>query len=382
MRIDKINLTEDMKNEIVQKLNAAEDKGQAITEAVEMIIAESQKGLIDQIVAESQRAERDAEFKKSLGLRSLSENEKKFYEMLKAGPKQALTAAQIDILPIETIDRTLAEVRTEYPILDLIDFAPANVKHWLTGSKTGAAVWGSLTAALSNSAELSATLTGLNIEVGKLYAYCIIPKSIRDLEIGYVDRYFRAILKEAMYDGTVAGYLDGNGKDAPCGILRQIGTVGQDGTHTAKTVNATLTGFSPKQMAPVLVAMSKNGKRVVNGLYLIANPTDIFTYVNPAMYGDSIASGYVSKAFMPITVIQEPNMPAGKAALTMKGCYTMGYSGMKVEEYKETKAMEDADLLIAKVYGNGRAEDDAAAYIFNPTKLVEYVPTVKQVTEE
>jgi hypothetical protein len=100
------------------------------------------------------------------------------------------------------------------------------------------------------------------------------------------------------------------------------------------------------------------------------------------MYGDSIASGYVSKAFMPITVIQEPNMPAGKAALTMKGCYTMGYSGMKVEEYKETKAMEDADLLIAKVYGNGRAEDDAAAYIFNPTKLVEYVPTVKQVTEE
>ena len=50
MRIDKINLTEDMKNEIVQKLNAAEDKGQAITEAVEMIIAESQKGLIDQTV--------------------------------------------------------------------------------------------------------------------------------------------------------------------------------------------------------------------------------------------------------------------------------------------------------------------------------------------
>ena len=50
MRIDKINITEDMKNEIVQKLNAAEDKGQAITEAMEMIIAESQKGLIDQTV--------------------------------------------------------------------------------------------------------------------------------------------------------------------------------------------------------------------------------------------------------------------------------------------------------------------------------------------
>ena len=382
MRIDKINLTEDMKNEIVQKLNAAEDKGQAITEAVEMIIAESQKGLIDQIVAESQRAERDAEFKKSLGLRSLSEKEKKFYEMLKAGPKQALTAAQIDILPIETIDRTLAEVRTEYPILDLIDFAPANVKHWLTGSKTGAAVWGSLTAALSNSAELSATLTGLNIEVGKLYAYCIIPKSIRDLEIGYVDRYFRAILKEAMYDGIADGYLNGSGKDAPIGILKQIGTVDQDGTHTAKTVNQTLKGFSPKQLAPALATLSNGGKRAVNEIAVIANPADVYNYVNPALYGDSISGGYITKSFIPVTVIEEPKMTQGVGAITMKGHYTMGFSGLQVQEYTETKALEDADLLIAKVYGNGRADDDNVAYVFNVTKLEEYIPTVLSKTEE
>ena len=382
MRIDKINLTEDMKNEIVQKLNAAEDKGQAITEAVEMIIAESQKSLIDQIVAESQRAERDAEYKKSLGLRNLSENEKKFYEMLKAGPKQALTAAQIDILPIETIDRTLEDVRAEYPILDLINFAPANVKHWLTGSKTGAAVWGSLTSALSNSAELSATITGLNIEVGKLYAYCIIPKSIRDLEIGYVDRYFRAILQEAMYDGIVDGYLNGTGKDAPIGILKQIGTVGQDGTHTAKTVAQTLTSFSPKQLAPVLAALSNNGKRAVNEIAVIANPTDLYSYVNPALYGDSISGGYITKSFMPVNPIPEPKMAQGTAAITIKGHYTMGFSGLKVQEYTETKALEDADLLIGKVYGNGRADDDNVAYVFNVTKLEEYIPTVLSKTEE
>lgn len=382
MRIDKINLTEDMKNEIAQKLNSAEDKGQAITEAMEMIIAESQKGLIDQIVAESQRAERDAEYKKSLGLRSLSENEKKFFEKLQMGAKMALTADQIDIIPIETVDRTLDDVRTEYPITELINFAPANVKHWLTASKTGSSAWGALTAAIGNDAELSATISGLNIEVNKLYAWCVIPKAIRDLEIGYVEKYFRAILKEAMYDGIAAGYLDGDGKTAPIGVLRQIGTVSQDGTHTAKTVAQTLTGFSPKQMAPVLTTLSKNGKRPVMGLYLIANPTDVFQYVNPALYGDSISNGYVSKAFMPITVIQEPNIAAGKAVITMKGYYTMGFSGMKVEEYRETKAMDDADLFIAKTYGNGRAVDDNAAYVFNPTKLKEYIPTVLSKTEE
>lgn len=382
MRIDKNIISEEKKNEIVQMLEKAEDKSAALADAMEMVIAESNQTLINQVVAEAKRAEQDAEYKKSLGLRPLSENEVKFYEMLKGGAKQALTAAQIDILPIETIDRTLADIRAEYPILDLITFAPANVKHWLTASKTGAAVWGSLTSAIASSAELSATITSLNIEVGKLYAYCIIPKSIRDLEIGYVDRYFRAILQEAMYDGIVDGYLNGTGKDAPIGIMKQIGTVGQDGTHTAKTVAQTLTGFSPKQLAPVLAALSNGGKRAVSELVVIANPADVYNYVNPALYGDSISGGYITKSFMPVTVIAEPKMAQGTAAITMRGYYTMGFSGLQVHEYTETKALEDADLLIAKVYGNGRAEDDSVAYVFNPTKLKEYVTTVKTVTEE
>lgn len=382
MRIDKTTLSEETKAKIAQMLNDAEDKTTAITEAMEMVIGETQGALIQQVVSEAQRAEQDAEYKKSLGLRPLSENEKKFYEMLKGGAKQALTAAQIDVIPVETIDKTLEDVRAEYPILDLITFAPANVKHWLTGSKSGAAVWGSLTAALSNSAELSATITGLNIEVGKLYAYCIIPKSIRDLEIGYVDRYFRAILQEAMYDGIADGYLNGSGKDAPIGILKQIGTVGQDGTHTAKTVVQTLTGFSPKQLAPVLAALSNGGKRAVNEIVVIANPADVYNYVNPALYGDSISGGYITKSFMPVTVIAEPKMPQNTGAITIKGRYTMGFSGLKVQEYTETKALDDADLLIAKVYGNGRADDDSVAYVFNVTKLAEYVPTVVTVAAE
>ena len=376
MRIDKTPLNEETKAKIIQMLNDADDKTVAITEAMEMVISETQGALIEQIVREAQRAEQDAEYKKSLGLRPLSENEKKFYEMLKGGAKQAITAAQIDIIPVETIDKTLDDIRTEYPIMNLITFAPANVKHWLTGAKTGGHAWGSLASALANSAELSATLTGLNIEVGKLYTFCVIPKSIRDLEIGYVDRYFRAILQETIYDGIVEGYLSGTGKDAPIGILKQIGTVGQDGTHTAKTVNATLTGFSPKQMAPVLTALSKNGKRAVREIAIIANPVDVYNYINPALYGDSLSGGYITKSFMPVTVYEEPMMPQGTGAITLKGHYTMGFSGMKVQEYTETKALEDADLLIAKVYGNGRADDDNVAYVFNTTKLKEYVPTV------
>lgn len=382
MRIDNAPISEETKAAITKMLNESEDKAQAIADAVEMVAAETHKDLVDKVLAEAKRAEYDADYKKGLGLRPLSENETKFYNTLKMGAKAAVTANQIDIIPVETIDRTLEDIRSEYPIMELITFAPANVKHWLTASKTGGSVWGALTDAIGSSAELSATITAMNIEVSKLYAFCVIPKAIRDLEIGYVDRYFRGVLAESMYDGIVAGYLDGDGKTAPIGILRQIDAVGVDGTHTAKAVNNTLKGFSPKQMAPVLTTLSKNGKRAVSQIYLIANPADVFQYVNPALYGDTISGGYVSKAFMPISVIQEPNMPAGTAAITMSKRYTMGFSGMQVEEYKETKAMDDADLMIAKVYGNGRADDDSSAYVFNPTRLEEYIPTVLSKTEE
>lgn len=60
--------------------------------------------LVNQVVAEAERASHDADFKKQLGLRNLSQEEKKFYEGFK-DIKQSITANQIDIIPTEIIDR-------------------------------------------------------------------------------------------------------------------------------------------------------------------------------------------------------------------------------------------------------------------------------------
>ena len=172
--------------------------------------------------------------------------------------KQAFTANQIDIIPTEIIDRTLDDVKKASPILKLVNMAPANVKKWIVASHSGAAVWGPLTDAIKG--ELSAEVTALNIDLHKLTAYLVIPKSIRELSMEFVDRYFMAILSEAMQDGLVKGYLDGDGKTGPIGIFRQIGTVESAGTNKAKTVLTTVTKFSPKGLAPVrkLLLMMEN----------------------------------------------------------------------------------------------------------------------------
>lgn len=372
MKFNKVN--QELQEKVVELLNNSEDKSKAIYEAIEMLNEAQHHDLIEQLQVENEAFKANSQLNEKLGLRALSKNEKSFYEKL---INQSVTVKQGDILPTELIDNTLASVKEASDTLKLVQMAPAGVKKWLVAEKTGTASWAGLTDALT--AELTATITSMNIEVNKLYVLLVVPKAIRELALPFVDKYFSAILAEAMHDGLVDGYLNGNGKVAPIGIFKQIGAVNTDSTHKDKTVSSTITGFSPKQLAPVKKTLSNGGTRKVNKLYLIANPSDVYEYVEPALYYQG-ANGYISTSRTEIEVIEEPMCPKGKAALTLDKMYVLGMDSIKVDEYKETKALEDANVLIGKVYANGRATDDNTAFIFDVTKLVEYVPTYNSVT--
>lgn len=377
MKIDGVN--KEVQEKVKQLLNDAkpEDMAQAIYEAADMIATAKNEGLIKELTEQNAKAAYDAEYRKSLNLPSLSQGEKDFYEKFK-DIKQAVTAQQIDIIPNEVIDRTLDKVKKASNILKLINFAPANVKKWLVASKTGAAQWGELTGAITG--EMSATFTSLNIELHKMTVFMVIPKAIRDLALPFVDKYFTAILSEAVQDGLVTAYLDGDGKNAPIGIMRQIETTNADGTNKAKTVLTNVTKFSPKGLAAVRKTLSDNGLRTVGTLYLICNPNDEAEYVDPALYGEALTGGYRNTSFLPIEKIVDANVPAGKGIITIADSYVMGLSSVMMDTYDQTKAMDDADLIIGKAYGNGRAIDDNVAVVFDVTKLEEYKLPVTEVT--
>lgn len=376
MKIDTID--KELRDKVVQMLNDAEDKSEAIYQAADMIISAKNERLVKEITEQSARATVDEEYRKSLNLRMLSDEENEFYQKLKEDPRQAITASQIDIIPTSIVERTLDDVRRTSDILSLVDFAPASVQRWIVAEHTGKAVWGGLTAAIT--AELSAEVKSLNIDVNKLSVFMVIPKAIRELALPFVDKYFSAILAEAMQDGLVAGYLDGDGKTGPIGIFRKIETFKTDGTASAKTVQNDITKFSPKGLKEVRKTLTNNGKRKVSELHLICNPLDEAEYVDPALYGEALTGGYRNTSFMPIVKHVDVNCPQGKAAFTIKGVYVMGVTGVRFDEYKETKALDDADLIIGKCHANGRAVDDNCAVVFDVTKLEEYVLPVTQVT--
>ena len=367
----------ELKEKVKEMLEKAEDKSEAIFQAADMIATAKNAKLIRELTEQSERAAADEDYRKSLGLHVLSKEEKEFYEKFK-DIKQAITAQQIDILPTSIIDRTLDDVKKASDVLNLVEFAPADVKKWIVASHSGTGVWGELTAEITG--ELSATFSALNIEQHKLSVYLVIPKAIGDLALPFVDRYFTAILAEAMQDGMVKGYLTGDGKTGPIGIMKQIETFKGDGTADDKTVLTNITKFSPKGLAGVRKTLTNNGMRTVSELHLICNPLDEAEYVDPALYGEALTGGYRNTSFMPIIKHPEPNCPQGKGIFTIPGVYVMGATSTQMKEYDQTKAMDDADLVIGKCYANGRAVDDNCAVVFDVTKLEEYVLPVTQVT--
>lgn len=374
-----IDGNKELQQKVKELLDGAEDKSAAIYEAAEMIINAKHDGLIKELVEQNARAAADESYRKSLGLHTLSKEENEFYEKVKGGVYQAITAKQIDIMPTSIIERTLEDVKTASDILTLVNFAPADVKHWITGEHTGKAVWGTdLTAAITG--ELSATIKGIDLEQHKLTVFMVIPKAIRDLALPFVDKYFRAILAEAMQDGLVDGYLNGDGKTGPVGITKKLETFTSTGTAQTKTKLTTIKKFSPKGLMEVRKTLSNNGKRRVTELHLICNPLDEAEFVDPCMYGEALTGGYRNTSFMPIVKHVDANCPKGTGIFTLKGVYTMGVSGVRFDEYDQTKAMEDANLVIGKCYANGRADDDNCAVVFDVTKLEEYVLPVTQVT--
>ena len=374
MKINENKLKE-AQDKALKVLNESKDKSQAVLDAMDIISSAKYEGLIEQLKDEANMVEQDHSYAKKLGLRNLSKEEVEFYNKLK-DVKNSVDAKQIDIIPTSIIDLTLENIRQKSNILNDINFAPADVKKWITGEKTGTFAWGKLSDKLIE--ELTTSIKGINTEIGKLYAVLVVPKAIRDLSAQFVDKYFMAVLTEALNDGLEFAYFQGNGDEQPIGIYKQIKSVNEDGTHKDKDVHTDLTNFTPKGMSAAKKYLINNGQRALDRLIIYCHPNDKADYVDPAIYD---AEGNLKTSFKNLEVKASIQNPTGKAALTIPNKYTMGVTSIKINEYKETKAIDDADIIIGKGYANGRAVDDNTAYIFDVTKLEEYIPAVKVVKE-
>lgn len=318
------------------------------------------------------------------GYDQLTSEETKYYEALAAAMKSTdvkMALSNIEIaMPETTVDRVMRDIVQAHPLLDAISFENTHgaVKVIANAGGIAMAAWGRLTDA--KKAEINGSLAEIDATHLKLITYLPIPKAMLDLGPVWMDAYVRAVLGESIALGMEYGIINGDGNEAPIGMIRQVGASASvtGGVYAEKTP-IVVTDFSKKSFGSLLAQVSKNSE---NGQYrdfaeaiLVCNPVDYFNKVMPAMTFLTPAGTYAKDVFpFPTRVIRSTAVAEGKAIFGIADRYFMCLGlpkGGKIEYSDDVQFLDDNRVYLAKLYGNGMPMDNNAFLYLDISNLEE-----------
>jgi HK97 family phage major capsid protein len=362
------------KTEILQRINTAVKEGdeqkfsQAFTEFTELlqeaVLAEA-KGLVQAA---------DNHVLAGRGARALTSRETDYYNelicaMRATNPKQALSDFNV-VLPETVIDAVFEDITESHPLLDAISFQTTGaLTEILVSTMNGRqlAEWGKLTDEIVK--ELSAGFTTINLAQKKLSAFMPLCKAMLDLGPVWLDRYVRAHLSEAIYNGLEGAIIDGSGVDEPVGMRRNPASALNPSTGYAPQPLVALNEISPKTYGTLLASLSTAPtglQRNVSEVIFVVSPSDYFTKIFPATSYRQPDGVYNNDIFpFPTRLIRSVYVPAGEALIGIGKRYFMGLGtgkGGRIEYSDEYRFLEDERMYLTKLYGDGKPLD-ASSFI-------------------
>lgn len=376
-------------NDIINKISERE-----LTEAIQSgdagKLAEIFNARIAQI-GEDLRAEYDEMVRKgdetvlaNRGAMILTSEEKAFYEKfgeaVKASdPKQAIS--NIDVaMPKTVIDRVFEDLRTNHPLLSKINFIQSGgvARFFVNTNGFQKGAWGTLCAEIVKEIASGFKLVESNLK--KLSAFLPMCKAMLELGPEWLDRYIREILYEAIANGMEDGIINGDGKDAPIGMIRQVGdSVAVVGGVYPEKVPVVIEDLSPATIGNLLAIVSEDeeGKsRNVDGIVMIVNPTTYFQRMMPALSilgPDGIYRNDVLP--YPVEIIKSAAVAKDRAILGIARRY-VALAGLpkegRIEYSDEAHFLEDERIYIAKTYANGFPMDDNSFVYLNIENIKPY----------
>lgn len=333
----------------------------------------------------------DAAVLSARGVRQLTNEETAYYKALTAamrtdvsGVKNALTDISVT-MPETIIDQVMQDVKSNFDLLDAIDFVNSSYMTSWIYNKQGVqtAKWGAIGSAVTK--ELSGAFGKISVTTCKLTAFMAVSQDYLDLGAAWLDRYVRAILTEAAGTAMEAAIVDGAGNadsaDCPVGMTRDLDKGNTDGstgltTYPQKTATK-VTSLDPATYGAILAKLSKTPtgrNRKVSGVILVCNPEDYFTKIMPATTYMTPSGGYVSNVLpFPTRVIQSEGCPKGKAVVGLGKQYIgmLGAGSKKgVVTYDDSvQFLEDNRVYKIRLLGNGRPKDNKSFEVLDISAL-------------
>ena len=335
------------------------------------------------------------------GVRQLTSEETAYYKALTAamrtdasGVKNALTDIAVT-MPETIIDQVMEDVKSNFELLDAIDFVNSSYMTSWIYNKQGVqtAKWGAIGSSITK--ELSGAFGKISVTTCKLTAYMAISQDYLDLGAPWLDRYVRAILTEAAGTAMEAAIVDGAGNadsaDCPVGMTRNLdqgNTSGTSGLTTYPKKTATkVTALDPATYGAILAKLAKTRtgrSRKVTDVILVCNPEDYFTKIMPATTYMTPSGGYVSNVLpFPTKIIQSEGCTKGEAVVGLAKQYIglLGAGSKKgVITYDDsTQFLEDNRVYKIRLLGNGRPKDNTSFVLLD---ISELAPLTYKILQE
>lgn len=372
------DLATKQRNELMQRLNEAVKSGDE--EQFAQAFTEFAEGLQNSIVDEAQQVVQtvDTNVLANRGVRQLTSKEKDFYQktidaMRSNNPKQELDDLDV-VMPETVIDAIFEDLKQEHELLSEIDFMNTTgiTKLLLNTNGKQLAKWGPLGSEIEE--ELESGFKLFDMTLNKLSAFIPISQDMLDLGPVWLDRYIREILGEAIAFGLEEGIINGDGKDQPIGMIRQVGdgvTV-TGGKYPAKETEK-LDSLEPIAYGKILAKMTKVPKsedeekdttRKIANVLMIVNPTDYLTKIMPATTIRGTDGLYRNDVLpFPTKVVQSVQVEEGKAVIGLGKRFFMGIGTAKsgkIEYSDDYRFLEDERVYKTKLYGHGQPLDNNA----------------------
>lgn len=333
------------------KNGSEEDQQQAFlnfTNAIENNLMEKAKN----VLSEYRDSLNDEQILINRGvLKPLTKEENKFFnEVVERGGFKGVEEA----FPVTLIDDVLNRVRTEHPIISKIDVRNITglAKVLIESNLKAKAFWGPIDSTIKQ-----VILDGYKMSpaaTAKLSGFIPVPKGYIELGPTWLATYVKEVLFEAMSASLEIGVVQGEGvgKYEPIGMLMKL-TGALDGKHSPKS-KIKLESFDALSLVGIRAALA-SAKQDNGEVEVLVNPLTYYSKVfkalafradNGVWVNDRLATG---ENIIPSHAVPEDTLIVG----VLKNYFLAVSSDVKITEYKETLAIEDMDLYIAKFFGTG-----------------------------
>ncbi|MEK6516825.1 phage major capsid protein [Bacillus thuringiensis] len=321
------------------------------------------QGIQEKILAQASVQSSDQAILAARGGRALTSQETKYYNEVIAGNSFAGTEA---LVPPTVIERVFEDLVQNHELLSEITFVNVGaLTEWiLKKGDIQTAFWGKLCAA--HKELLDEGFETIKIEEYKLSAFMPVCKAMLDLGPTWLDRYVRTVLVESLKIALELAIVRGTGKDQPVGMMKDLLTV-TGGVHADKADTGKLKDLNPYTLGNIMALLTKDGKRNPSNVLLIVNPVDYWSKIYGYTTRPNMDGTYTYNVLpIPGKIVKSNAVPKGKLIAGMAKDYFLGLGGaQRLDVYDQTRAIEDEDLYIAKMYANGRAEENESFLVYD-----------------